>query len=63
MDHRHTEDFARRQEAAALRAGYLRAQAAAAFWQWVGHAIASLARKGWQRASRALHRNTFLPEA
>jgi uncharacterized membrane protein len=63
MDHRHTEDFARRQEAAALRAGYLRAQAAAGFWKAVGHAIASAAHALWQRMRRAAHRDGILPEA
>jgi hypothetical protein len=35
MDYRHTEEFARRMEAAALRAPGLRAEAASAFWGWV----------------------------
>jgi hypothetical protein len=40
MDYRDTEDFARRMEAAALRAPGLRAQAASAFWDWVFTRIA-----------------------
>jgi hypothetical protein len=61
MDYRHTEDFARKIEAAALRAPELRAQAVNDFWRAVFAGIG--------RAYRALrHRiaarsEPMLPEA
>jgi hypothetical protein len=52
MDYRHTEDFARQMEAAALRAPGLRAQAANAFWSWVFAGIARGARAMKTAATR-----------
>jgi hypothetical protein len=46
MDYRHTEDFARQMEAAALRAHDLRGEAISIFWTGVWHAL--------RHASRAL---------
>ncbi|MDB5897109.1 MAG: hypothetical protein JWP22_1214 [Ramlibacter sp.] len=40
MDYRNTEDFARRAEAASLRAPHLRGEAVVDFWQWVA--------RGWR---------------
>jgi hypothetical protein len=54
MDYRHTEDFARRMEAAALRAPGLRAEAASAFWGWVFAQVASGVRKVRTAAMRPL---------
>jgi hypothetical protein len=42
MDHRHTEDFARRMEAAGLRAHALREEAIAAFFAAIGRAVRAL---------------------
>jgi hypothetical protein len=39
MDYRHTEDYARQMEAAALRAHDLRREAIAIFWTGVWHAL------------------------
>ena len=52
MDYRHTEDFARAMEAAALRAPELRRQAIADFWSDVG----ALVRTGWRALARRLAR-------
>jgi hypothetical protein len=63
MDYRHTEDFARRMEAAALRAPALRAQAAGVFWGAVGRALLAVVRRPWQWLTRTPRRDTILPEA
>ena len=61
MDYRHTEDFARQIEAAALRAPGLRAQAINAFWGAVFAAIG----RGWRALRDRLARrgDALLPEA
>ena len=57
MDYRHTEDFARRMEAAALRGRVLREEAIDAFFAATGRALRAFVR-------RLVHRCTnFLPEA
>lgn len=55
MDYRHTEDFARRMEAAELRAQILRRQAIDGFFAAVARAVRHL-------VARALHRNPKLLE-
>jgi hypothetical protein len=45
MDYRHTEDFARQMEAAALRARHLRGEAVEQFWNAIGAAL----RRLWHR--------------
>lgn len=58
MDYRHTEDFARRMEAAELRAQVLRDEAIAAFFAAIGRALRGLLhRMTWSRADK------LLPEA
>ena len=52
MDYRHTEDFARAMEAAALRAHAMRRQAIADFWSDVGE----LVRRGWRALAARLAR-------
>jgi hypothetical protein len=61
MDYRHTEDFARQIEAAALRAPGLRAQAVDAFWRGVFGGIG----RGWRalRHRLATRGDTMQPEA
>ena len=61
MDYRHTEDFARQIEDAALRAPGLRAQAINAFWGAVFAAIG----RGWRalRHRLATRGDALLPEA
>jgi hypothetical protein len=63
MDYRHTEDFARRIEAAALRATALRAQAIDSFWASVSAGI----RRALHALRHPLHRSgrpeTMQPEA
>lgn len=59
MDYRHTEDFARRMEQAAMQAHAARAQAADEFWNAVGRAL----RAAWNRFTGACRRAGFLPEA
>jgi hypothetical protein len=44
MDYRHTEDFARMAEAAALRARQLRGEAVVDFWQAVANGLRTLVR-------------------
>jgi hypothetical protein len=61
MDYRHTEDFARRMEAAALRAPELRAQAVHAFWRAVFAGIGRGLRAVRHRF--APRTETMLPEA
>ena len=62
MDYRHTEDFARRMEAASLQAPTLRRQAIDAFWGAVFAAIGRgfRALRGRLLASRS---KSLLPEA
>jgi hypothetical protein len=54
MDHRHTEDFARRMEAAGLRAQALRNEAIDAFFASIARALRSLAARLAHR--RGAHR-------
>jgi hypothetical protein len=44
MDYRHTEDFARMAEAAALRARHLRGEAVVDFWNAVAAGVRTLLR-------------------
>jgi hypothetical protein len=60
MDYRHTEDFARRMEAAQWRAYALRSQAMYAFWS----AVFALLRRGVASLHARLHRAAHpLPKA
>jgi hypothetical protein len=62
MDYRHTEDFARRMEAAELRAHALRRQASEEFW----NGVAALLRRAFAALRRQLasvRRGSALPEA
>ena len=59
MDHRHTEDFARRLEAAELRARLLREQAIDEALAAMGRTIRAL----WKRVAHPGRRETLLPEA
>ena len=63
MDYRHTEDFARRIEAAELRAHALREEAVGAFFSALGRGL----RRAWQAArARIMHADRadkLLPEA
>jgi len=61
MDYRHTEDFARDMEAAALRAHYLREQALDAFFATLGRKLRSAGRAMWRPIAH--RRDKFLPEA
>ena len=63
MDYRHTEDFARRSAAAALRAPALRRQAADAFWHDVFAALAGALRALRRRLSAGDRAERMLPEA
>ena len=54
MDYRHTEDFARQMEAAALRAPALRAQAIAVFWGAILDGMVRAFRSLRQRLSGAV---------
>jgi hypothetical protein len=62
MDYRHTEDFARQMEAAALRAPALRAQAANAFWKWVFAGIGRAAQALRHRLAGGGRADTMRPE-
>ena len=61
MDYRHTEDFARDMEAAALRARYLREEALDAFFARLGRTLRSAGRAVVR--AFAHRRDKFLPEA
>jgi hypothetical protein len=63
MDYRHTEDFSRSMEAAALRSRYLRSQAPAEFWGAVARWLGAPARRAWQRLAARFHRDPIFPEA
>jgi hypothetical protein len=52
MDYRHTEDYARQMEAAALRAHDLRREAIAVFWIGVRDALRHAARAIGRRLAR-----------
>jgi hypothetical protein len=52
MDYRHTEDYARQMEAAALRAHDLRREAIAIFWTGVWHALRHAGRALARRLAR-----------
>jgi hypothetical protein len=61
MDYRHTEDFARRMEAAALHARELRREASAEFW----NALAAALKRAFAALRGRLHARAHdaLPEA
>jgi hypothetical protein len=61
MDYRHTEDFARRMEAAALRGHELRRQARAEFWRATAAGVRTAARALLRRLRR--RNRKLLPEA
>lgn len=61
MDYRHTEDFARQLEAAAIRAHALREQAIADFWRALSVALRNGLRAIGGRTARG--RTHVLPEA
>jgi hypothetical protein len=63
MDYRHTEDFSRSMEAAALRARYLRSLAPAEFWIALGRVLRRALRRLWHRLAAPFHRNPIFPEA
>jgi hypothetical protein len=63
MDYRHTEDFARKIEAAALRAPALRAQAIAVFWGTIFAGMGRALRALRHRLSGAGSAGKMMPEA
>ena len=63
MDYRHTEDFARQIETAALRAPALRAEAIAVFWGAIFAGIGRAFRALRHRLSGAGRAGRMMPEA
>lgn len=63
MDHRHTEDFARQMEAAALHGRALRRQAVDAFWREAFAALGRGVRALRRRVAGAGRPDKMLPEA
>lgn len=63
MDYRHTEDFARRMEAAALHGHALRRQAVDAFWKAAFAGLGRAFRALWRRVAGAGRADKMLPEA
>lgn len=63
MDYRHTEDFARQIEAAAMRAPALRAEAIAVFWGAIFAGLGRAFRALRQRLSGAGRAGKMMPGA